>query len=891
MQPSLLFSLVATCFEALQLIVKMNLHRVEGKVVKVSVLIILLAPMIFARSYAVEPALYQLNLPEQDAAISLNTLADKTDHSILYSSKDLKGIVLKSLRGSYTLSGALDLLLKDTPLYAVVTDKGVIVISSDDFDHKQIGRGEDKMKTKKSLLASAIAFLFSSGGAAAEDIDRSDRKSGSLLQEEIVVTAQKREQNLQDVPISITAFSGDALKGLGIQDSTDIVDQVSNFSLGTPLGEGNNPAFTLRGVGLNDFQDSNEGPVGLYIDGVYLGTQAGQVLQLFDIERVEVLKGPQGTLYGRNTTGGLIHFISKKPTEELEGYLDVTLGEFNTRNAEGVISGSLTDTVRARLSLSSNHADGHFRNNIGPHGNDTDNMSGRAQLQFLPTDELDILLNVHASKVRQNSAQYGHQGTFSADAAGTIPCTLEQGLSSGGGCYDFGGYRDEDGDLLRGSWNYSGILDIDVIGGNTTIEYEMANEMKFVSITGYEKVERIYQEDSDGSPLREEDLVGFAKFQDFRAGYAIEAEQFSQEFRLSKDTGDMNWVVGLYYFDDQKETVDGNSLDHQQFLEVPNGFFLQTVDYSQDTTSWSVFGQMDYSLTDRLVGTLGLRYTSEEKDFDYSTVIDGFPVLTNLKNSEDYTNVSWKAGLSYDVSDDAMLYLSISEGFKSGGFNGAFLFDPSQLEPFDEETLLSYEVGFKSTLLDGALRFNAAAFYYDYSDLQIVTFPQAGVAVIGNTDAEVYGAEAEITWNVTDGFETILGIGWLDTEVTDSDSAFDGNDLALAAELSVNGIFRYYHTVDNIGSFSYQLDFTHFGDQFFTVDGSPFHQLDGTYTLWNANITYVTPNEAFRVRVAAENVFDKEYVPYTTDFSGDFGTSLQHAGRPRVATITVSYTF
>ena len=224
--------------------------------------------------------------------------------------------------------------------------------------------------------------------------------------EEVIVTAQKREQNLQDVGVSVTAFTGKQIDEFGFTNSVDIVAQTPNLSFGTPTGEGNNASLTLRGVGLSDFNDNNEGPVAVYVDEVYISALSGVTFQLFDLARVEVLRGPQGTLYGRNTTGGLVHFVSERPTEENEGYVQLTGGENSQFEVEGAISGSLTDIMQGRLSFAHNEHDGYVHNR-GPGNNDannTDNNAGRLQLAIQPTDTIDVLLNGHASK---NDAHMG----------------------------------------------------------------------------------------------------------------------------------------------------------------------------------------------------------------------------------------------------------------------------------------------------------------------------------------------------------------------------------------------------------------------------------------------------------------------------------------------------
>jgi len=204
--------------------------------------------------------------------------------------------------------------------------------------------------------------------------------------DEVIVTAQKREQKLQDVSVSITAFSGEAMRELNMANSVDIAGQTPGLNVGTPVGEGNNPSITLRGVGLNDFNDNNEGPIAIYRDEVYQAAMPGLTFQLFDLERVEVLRGPQGTLYGRNATGGLVHFISNKPSEEFGGFLDLSLGDNGQVKAEAAIGGALGESVQARLSVATNQYDGYVKNRIGPDGNEGDSTAYRLQANFSVTD-------------------------------------------------------------------------------------------------------------------------------------------------------------------------------------------------------------------------------------------------------------------------------------------------------------------------------------------------------------------------------------------------------------------------------------------------------------------------------------------------------------------------
>ncbi|MDP7661595.1 MAG: TonB-dependent receptor plug domain-containing protein, partial [Gammaproteobacteria bacterium] len=329
--------------------------------------------------------------------------------------------------------------------------------------------------------------------------------SQSAVLDEMTVTAQKREQALSDVGVSVTAFSGDSLRELNMTNSVDISAQTPNFTIGTPVGEGNNPSFVLRGVGLNDFNDNNESNIAVYVDEVYRSAMAGLTFQMFDLDRVEVLRGPQGTLYGRNATGGLVHFVTRKPTEDLDAYADLTLGSNSQVKFEGAIGGG-SETVMGRLSVATNQADGYVSNRAGADPNEADNMALRGQLLFKPTEQWSVLLNAHWSDADPRAAAYQHEGT---DVGGL----------------DFFGYSDTDGDVWAGDYDRTGPLEIENTGASISIDWQ-GDAFGIAWITGYENVEKFHQEDTDMSDL---DFGGGSLV---RPDFAAETDQLTSELRF-----------------------------------------------------------------------------------------------------------------------------------------------------------------------------------------------------------------------------------------------------------------------------------------------------------------------------------------------------------------------
>ena len=564
----------------------------------------------------------------------------------------------------------------------------------------------DKQRISTAVLV-AIAASFPVSAPAQE------QKSAAAAQEgigDIVVTAQRREQNLQDVPVAVTAFSGETIADLGIRSSADIASVVPNLAIGLPGGEGNQPLIYIRGVGLADFNSNNAGPNGVYVDEVYISSPGAQTFQLFDLDRVEVLKGPQGTLYGRNATGGAINFITAKPSRDFQARASLSYGSFDTITGEAAIGGPIGDGVRFRLAGTGTHSDGYVRNLLtGRRENGQGSFALRGQLAFDVADNFDALLGVHGGRVDTRSPQFRSLGLLDPATGFSTPCALDAIRANQ--CGNALGYvsprRFHDGD-----YNKSEHLEVGNWGGAAHLNWRIGG-VTLTSISAYDDVDKTHREDSDASPasLLEVD-------------YHVRSKTFTQELRLSGSGGGVTWVAGGYYLHEtlrQNQTVD---LFRELRFLVPDGgadtagaatggapvLFARTIN-RQTTEAAALFGQVEVALTPALRATLGGRYNHERKRFIATSqfeedFIDGFAIpggvlpLYVFDNRKTYDNVSFKIGLDYDIADDVMAYASISTGFKSGGFNGGFLsFDPAeaavQAGPFEEETLTAYEIGLK----------------------------------------------------------------------------------------------------------------------------------------------------------------------------------------------------
>ena len=586
------------------------------------------------------------------------------------------------------------------------------------FTRKQIALGV--LVTSTSLGAFPVAASAQNAETA---VELADEESGGI--EDIVVTAQRRDQSVQDVPISITAVSGETLRESGIRDARDLTLLVPSLSMQAGTAASTTSLF-IRGVGIGDFNSNTTGAVGVYVDDVFIGANAGKLFNIFDSDGIEVLKGPQGTLYGRNTTAGAIRFSSRKPTNTLSADFSALYGRFNEVRVEGGIGGPIAgDLLKARISGVYHRSDGStFNRFTGNRVNNLDMWAARGIFDFTPSDQSLIRISIHGGRNSGGARQFQHRGQ-GVDFFGN-PATLPDGTP-----LDGFGYADTDDNPWAGDYDVEGKERIDVFGASLTGQFERGN-VQLTSVTAYEQVNRSTLEDTDNSPN-----------QVVTAYYEDRPRQFSQELRLqSVDENKFNWIVGGFYFHDDLKT--DSAFDILRSLRDPsaplggfdpaNSIGLLRYPYTQKTNSFALFGQGDYKLTDKLTATLGLRYSRDRIRMQFASLFDALGTVVPLKSysstvvplvdfreTQSFSDLSWRTALNFNV-DDLLIYASFSKGYNSGGFAGGASTDPAQLVPFRSEKLYAYEFGFKTDMFDRRLRFNASTFYYDYRDLQVFIF-------------------------------------------------------------------------------------------------------------------------------------------------------------------------
>ncbi|RLQ22393.1 TonB-dependent receptor [Seongchinamella sediminis] len=722
--------------------------------------------------------------------------------------------------------------------------------------------------------------------------------------EEVVVTAQKRSESLQDVPITLTAFAGDSLQDFGITDTQAL-------QIVTPGLVVNNTSTSaqiyLRGVGTRFAFSGLDPSVATYIDDRYVGRSQASSFEFSDVERIEVLKGPQGTLYGRNATGGAVRVVTLGVYDELEGNVTATAGNYNAWGLSGTINIPVSDTFGMRLSGLAKQRDG-FADNLSPLGSpeydDQDYQAYRGKFRWLATDALTAQLTLEYNK---RDDQEGN------DVVDLSPPGWNRAIAIG---------EATGREVLAGR-------DVDEVA--TVIDQNLENEdwaatlrldyafdsMDFVSISSYWDWDAIASADTDGTTGRDADAPYIP--------YATKS--ISQEFQLlSNNDSDLEWIVGAFYYNEDNDPFQIN-LDLSDLLPPASPLYpvrdnIAQGNQSSETTAYAVFGQATYHFDEAWSLTLGGRYSIEEKEVEVMQPLDGEFSLAPwpYKDDEDWSEFTPKATLEY-AFDAGMVYLTYARGFKSGGFNFVTSApDPitgEPQEPLEPEILDMLEFGWKTELLDSMLRLNGALFYYDYADLQVtraVTNPDTG-AVINVTqnaaNAEIIGLDLDATWLVSDALTLTLGLNLLDSEYEDYDASAnvfaraigvdapgmvlrpfdaDGESLLRAPDWSAFVSARYEFNIGDarmplVVSYSYKdaYDYDFIGHP----TSAPLEQ--EAYGLLSARLSYVTPGEDWRISIWGNNLTDED--EYFEDIVANAAGIRASHGAPRTYGVDVRFNF
>jgi iron complex outermembrane receptor protein len=725
--------------------------------------------------------------------------------------------------------------------------------------------------------------------------------------EEVIVTAQKRDESIQDVGISISAFSAKQLDDLGIKNTVEVTQQVPGLHLFTF-----SPAFTvfsLRGVSQNNFQDNLEAPVAVYLDGAYIASMNALNMQLFDMERVEVLRGPQGTLFGRNATGGVLQFLTHKATEEeANGYIEALAADFGAYSVEGALGGVFSDTVRGRLAGRWETSDGYVEAGsafgFDATGRDTNGANGYAVRGNLQIDASEnVLLDLTAAHAKDSDVPTGvyivtfvgiDQVTGLASfhdafdpATGAGPMDFPRTPITGDGYHHFTASDpfalSNDPSLV----NKQPYMDRETNSATAEITADFDGGVRFVSITNWMEMDKFYVEDAAGG-------LAF-----FPYNTITSYDQVSQEFRLANSEGGFRWQLGAYYLDMKWDTFQ--SVQGAAILGGTSDTQKMSTFGVIDSKNWSVFGQFEFDIAEKWTVVTGVRWSQDDKELEMRRVFEDVPQgvpPTEVFNVNDFPGVDtidygdWaaRAQLNWKPTDDALLYLAYNRGIKGGNWS----LDPlgvvevSSLQ-HDPEKLNAYELGFKTDFQGGRARLNGAVYFYDYTDYQAFSLfnltPQ-----VSNSDAESMGGELEFSVSPATGLHIAVGAAYIDSEVDAVPDVFGGTitavDFPTAPELSFNLLGRYEWPALG-GQLAAQVDGNWNDDQFLEGSNSD-ASFEPAYSVWNGRLSYETGNERLRMALWVKNFTDEEYRIYNLDL-GLIGFIEQVFAPPRQYGVTMSY--
>jgi iron complex outermembrane receptor protein len=732
-------------------------------------------------------------------------------------------------------------------------------------------------------LSVSLLPLIAAGPALAEDADTAASAASTVG--EVIVTAQKRSQNIQAVGTAITAIGPEAIRAIGRQD-------VTALALLTPGLEVNQysptiTVFNIRGVSQNDFTDAQEAPIAFYQDEVYVSALGAISGLNFDLDRIEVLRGPQGTLFGRNATGGLVQFFSAKPTRTLEGFVTTTFGSYGQFATEGAISGPLSDTIRARLSFTTNNAGGYIRNLIGPSIGNAAAYGGRLQLAFdlTPKDTLTLKAQILRNDHERDAGLYSFAAAYpNAQGLGVFVGPNQNIYGTCNGCDPFG-YRNTSGSPFIQSENRTPIFD------RTFVDVAARYEHRFgfatlTSITDYQSLIKTYGEDSDSSP---NPVFAYDTHQEFY--------QISQELRLAGEAPRFHWITGLY-------GLNIHTLNEYQINATPVLGIQENYGGTLITDSFAVFGQGEYAITNQFSAILGARYSYDHKHLEYQHAENGvqdfnyattFPDLAPQR-FENFNNWSGKAELDYKPSSDILIYASINRGTKAGGF-GTISFPPFTHDvvaaiPFGQEVLTNYEGGFKLTLLDRTTHFNGSFFSYDYKGYQ--AFNNVGFSqFITNNQAHDRGIELEANSRPVKGLFVSAFVTLLDTRVKNLVLPLGGTantQLPQAPKGSAGWTARYEWSIGP-GDVAIETDWKRDSSQYFETYNAPV-DFEGPHLVGNVRISYKPNALPLEAAFFVNNVSDIYYRVYNLDLSlSPLGDVNQTFARPRTYGGSLTYRF
>jgi len=801
------------------------------------------------------------------------------------------------------------------------------------------------MKVSKSiaLLFALVCVLDMSGVAIGQESE-----AGFAL-EEITVTARKREENLQNTPVAISAFSASELEHRQISSSDQLADITPNLtfdSYAPSSGQNASSQIYIRGIGQSDFTAVTDPGVGLYVDGVYYARSFGGTLDFLDLERIEILRGPQGSLFGRNTIGGAIALHTKRPDAELAGSIELQLGDDDKRYVTADVNVPLADGFYSKFSVTSRKRDGYVDRvqlaarqisgtaapTDGSDLGDDDSRSARASFVWEASENLDFFLSLDYTDEDENGAPATSMGLNDEQTFPSHTNRFENGLAGLGNCplapppTAPGPANSTNNNFMclndtwrRDPFQSEGTAEVTseltMWGISLETNWAVGDTMNIKSITAFRDIDAYSARDADGTPYRV-----------FHTQDPFEQDQFSQELQFSGATEALKWLVGVYYFEEEAENPNPVQFPLPTIGAIISGGRV-------DNDNYAVFGQLTYNLTYQWALTAGIRYTDETKRFFPFSFADGFYVqggpgspfvryldcptgaeagcagvpgrlftdgdrlIPEGEYTREFDDVTPMLNLAYQANEDVLLYVSYSEGFKSGGFdqrfNVAFPQGPTSFEP---ETAKTFELGMKSTWLDNSLRLNASAFSTDYEDIQIIVRQGFAPITFNAGEADIQGIELEATWIPNSAWIIQANLGVLDAEYTSLDASVQtvgisiNHSLPQISDLSGNLGIAY---TGQIGQWSVtpRVDWSYTDDVFNNAVNTP-QLFQESHDLINAALIIESEDGNWEFRLAGRNLGDETIlVSGASGYATGSGYTAGNYAREQEWTVSAKYRF
>ncbi|MEN0048443.1 MAG: TonB-dependent receptor [Bacteroidota bacterium] len=745
---------------------------------------------------------------------------------------------------------------------------------------------------------------------------------------EVTVSARRIKENLQDVPIAVSSFSAQSIKSKGVENIAELGDFAPNVELEfTAPISGSSSALVsfIRGIGQSDYSAASEAGVGLYIDGVYYARNIGGVIDLLDIERVELLKGPQGTLFGRNTIGGAINVVTQKPSDEFGVRGEMTFGGFNQFNIRTTIDMPISDKLFTSVAISDKNQDGYVirtpydgsqngdltRVGLGElaeltTGNDLGNVNNstiRGKLAWYPNDDFSAIVTADYTRIRENGAPntileiFGHEdpsslaALYNAAIAGQAPIPIEGiGPLTDPTRTPYDERFKPDDPFIQYGTAPSGTV-VDAYGLTATLRYDLSRSILLKSITSYRDLSSLFGEDADFSPL----IIDHHIFE-------MNQDQFTQELQFSGKFDKLEWVGGLFYFQE-----DGFLLNNVPLagglLQFSGGEFI-------NTKSYAAYGQSSFDISNKLSVTAGARYTIDNKSFEGTekelnnfyiksgTSIEVFPDPNDTRRvypvgvfEDTFTSFDFRLGANYKPTNKILIYASYATGFKSGGWTTRLTAPVTEVPRFDPEEASTIEVGFKSEFND-RLRLNIAGFYTDYTNLQIVVQRAVSPTVENAAEATIAGFEADLHFVASKNFSLAASLGLLEGEYTRVDEGAaitTESELVNAPNVSASLSADWITPVFNDASLTWHADYIYKGQTFNNAENTP-SLVQDPYGILNASVTYKKTDSNWSVILGAKNITNELYI-LSGFFQPGVGYTFGTINRPRYAYMTVRFGF